>query len=210
MRVYILGFAVAALLAVGPVSAQVPPVPAPPQGISVGARVAWAFPAGTLLADSSLGSSFSGVLPLQLDLLYRFDRHFSAGFYLAYAPGFTKNCPLGDSCSGAGTSFGLQVFYTLDAQGALRPWFGFGMGYEWLKLEQTSAAVTSSTTLSGFQWANLQVGGDFSLTARLFLGPYAALSFATFSEASPGGSIASSARHLHEWITVGLRATYEL
>lgn len=209
MRGYILGFAAAALLAVGQASAQVPPVPAPPQGMSVGARAAWAIPAGTLLGTSSLASSFSGAVPLQLDVLYRFDRHFSAGAWFAYAPASAKNCPPGDSCSGTGTSFGLQIFYTLDAQGALRPWFGFGMGYEWLKLEQTSAGVTSSTTLSGFQWANLQVGGDFSLTARFFLGPYAALSFATFSESSPGGSIPSTDRHLHDWITVGLKATYE-
>lgn len=213
---HVLGFTVVALLAVGPASAQVPPIPAPAQGLSLGARVAWAIPAGNIGAGESLGGALSGALPLQLDLSYRFDRHFSAGFLFSYAPGFVNNCPPGDSCSGRSTRFGLQAIYTLDPAGSLRPWLGIGIGYEWLKLKQTSAGIAYSDTFAGFEWVNLQVGGDFSLTPRLWVGPYAAVTFASFSDldSAVGGlsgsaSIPSADRRLHEWIMVGLRATYE-
>ncbi len=216
MSRHVLGFTVAALLAAGRAGAQVPPIPAPPQGPSLGARVAWGFPAGNIVSGESLSGALSGALPLQLDLSWRFDRHFSAGFLFSYAPGFVNACPPGDSCSGRSTGFGLQAIYTLDPAGALRPWLGIGVGYQWLKLEQTSAGIVYADTFSGFQWVDLQVGGDLSLTSRLWVGPYAAMTFATFSDVSASagglagsGSIPSGDRRLHEWIVVGLRATYE-
>ncbi len=208
MHRHVLAFAVAGLLSARGASAQVPPVPAPPQGVSLGVRAAWGIPVGNLDSGLSAGSAFTGALPLQLDLGYRFDRHFSAGFYFSYAPGFANDCPPGGTCSATSTRFGLQATYTLDPQGSLRPWFGISVGYEWISLEQTVAGLTASDTLSGFEWANLQVGGDVALTARLFLGPYAAISFGTLSN-SDAGSIPASERRLHEWITVGLRAYYE-
>jgi opacity protein-like surface antigen len=205
MQGYVRGIAALALaLAAVPASAQVPPIPAPAQGVTLGARAAWAIPAGNSTAGRSLGSDFSGAVPLSLDLLYRFDRYFSAGFYVTYAPGFAKDCPAGSTCSQSFTRFGLQAAYTFDRSGSLRPWLGIGVGYEWLHLD----VPAGSGTLSGFEWANLQVGGDFAATARLFVGPYVAMSFGQFSDAS-AASIPSGDRRFHEWITVGLRAQYE-
>jgi len=212
MRGYVLGIAALALVA-GPASAQVPPIPAPAQGVTLGARAAWAIPAGNATSGSSLGGDFQGAVPLSLDLLYRFDCYFSAGFYFTYAPGFAKDCPPGMTCSQSFTRFGLQAIYTLDRSGSLRPWLGIGVGYEWLNLKTSSGGVTASGSLSGFEWVNLQVGGDFAVTPRFFVGPYVAVSFAQFSDASgsagSGASIPSGDRRFHEWIMAGLRAQYE-
>jgi opacity protein-like surface antigen len=215
MQGYVRGIAALALaLSAGVANAQgvVPPIPAPAQGVTLGARAAWAIPAGSSAAGFTLGSDFTGAVPLSLDLLYRFDRYFSAGFYFTYAPGIAKDCPSGATCSQSFTRFGLQAAYTLDRSGSLRPWFGIGVGYEWLRLDIPGG----SGTLSGFEWANLQVGGDFAVTARFFVGPYVGVSFGQFSDASgslfgtgSGASIPSGERRFHEWITVGLRGLYE-
>ncbi len=212
MQGYVRGISALALaLAAGAASAQgVPPIPAPAQGVTLGVRAAWAIPAGNATAGTSLGSEFSGAVPLSLDLLYRFDRYFSAGFYFTYAPGFAKDCPSGATCSPSFTRFGLEALYTLDRSGSLRPWFGIGVGYEWLRLD----TPVGSGTLSGFEWANLQLGGDFAVTPRFFVGPYVAISFGQLTDASGSGtgsgtSIPSGDRRFHEWITVGLRGQYE-
>jgi hypothetical protein len=195
-------------------AAEVPPIPSPAQGLDLGARVAWAFPAGNLAEGLSLSGAFTGALPLQLDVGYRFDRHFSAGLFFSWAPGFPNDCPAGSTCSGSSTRLGLEVFYTLDRQGSLRPWFGAGAGYEWLRTEEKAGAGTARATLSGFEWIDLQVGGDFAATPSAWFGPYfmfTAGKFADIDLASVGTqSVASGQQRMHYWLVLGLRGHYEL
>lgn len=194
-------------------AAEVPPIPSPAQGLTLGVRAAYAIPTGNLFEGSSLSSAFDGALPLQLDLGYRFDRHFSAGLFASWAHGFPNDCPAGVSCSGSSTRVGLEIFYTLDQQGSLRPWFGAGMGYEWLKAK-TTGAQTGEITFSGFEWIDLQVGGDFPLSPRVWAGPFFMLTAARFADADASGSgsasIPSGQRRFHTWLMLGLKGHYEL
>lgn len=201
-----------------PAAAQVPPIPSPAQGPTLGARIGYGLPAGNLLEGASLSGAFKGSLPLQLDLGYRFDRHFSAGFYFSWAAAFAKNCDPGASCSGTSTRLGIEAAYALDRQGGMRPWLGIGVGYEWLAVKESAGGSTVKATLSGFEWLNLQLGGDFEVSPRFWLGPYLLVTFSEAADAdlSGGGllpsgsaSIPSSQRRFHEWITIGVRGTFD-
>lgn len=204
MRERLLVVAWAMLAGLPAARAQVPPKPSPLQGVDIGARVAWAIPTGDAFAGQSLGGELNGALPLQLDLGYRFDRHFWAGFDLSFAPASLKSCGAAGSCSGRDTRVGLQVAYRLDRQGSLRPWLGLGVGYEWLHLDRSPAVP--AFTLSGFEWVNLQLGGDFALNPRIWMGPFLTVALGGFTE-SDAGPVSS---RVHAWIMLGWKTSFEL
>ncbi|HEU4386132.1 MAG TPA: hypothetical protein VFR85_21785 [Anaeromyxobacteraceae bacterium] len=210
---------VVALLAVGTAQAQ----GAPASGISLGARVGYGIPIGdadggdALTPPAAMSDLVSGQLPLQLDITYRFNPNWQLGLYFQYGIAFASNtfCPSGVSCSGSDIRLGGEVMYTFASPG-FSPWIGLGLGYEWLNLSAEAGGVSADFQVSGFEFLNLQVGGDWRLSPNFKMGPFVAFSIASYDSISvtvPGagtvsGDIANTTTH--EWLQFGLKGTFDL
>jgi outer membrane protein W len=110
---------------------------------------------------------------------------------------------------------GLQVHYHLTPEAPLSPWIGGGFGYEWVNLYQTAQGMTAHAAFDGWQFFNAQIGADYAAAPGFGLGPFVALSFGQYANASVSvgsnsvsGDIKNQA--LHEWLTFGVRATFDL
>ncbi len=218
----VLGIAVVAVLfAAGTAQAQGPAA----SGFSLGARVGYGIPMGdadggdpaTGVPATKMSDLFSGQFPLQLDAMYRFDRSWSVGLYFQYgiASVADTTCVSGLSCSASDLRFGAQVHYRFDSQGFI-PWVGLGIGGEWSSVTLKGPGGTADIKPSGFEFLNLQLGGDWLLSPNFRLGPYVQFSLAqydTLEVTVPGfpsvsGSIAN--KTTHEWLQFGLKGTFDL
>jgi opacity protein-like surface antigen len=178
------------------------------RGITLGGRFGYAMPSGEIAPGFALGDDLSGTLPLQLDLIYRFGRHFGLGGYFSYAFGLTKNCPSGVTCTAYSRRLGLQGTYSFDLAGSvLRPWIGLGIGYEWLREKLERNALSDSVTPAGFEYANLQIGLDIPVAPRLWVGPYGMVTVGRYTHLPPDPSGKSLGTSLHEWIVIGVKAS---
>lgn len=212
----ILGFAVvAALLAAGTARAQ------GPSGFSLGLRLGYGIPMGDFdggdptavppIPSTALGDVLSGQVPLQIDAMYRFDPNWSLGLYFQYGFASVSNnfCGTGFSCSASDTRFGAQVHYRFASQGFV-PWVGLGLGGEWTTITVESGGVSADVKANGFEFVNLQVGGDWFLSPAFRLGPYAQLSLAQFSTLEFLGVSGTLNKTTHEWLQIGLKGTFDL
>lgn len=211
----ILGFAVvAAFLAAGTARAQ------GPSGFSLGLRLGYGIPMGdfdggdpaTGIPSTALSDVLSGQVPLQIDAMYRFDPNWSLGLYLQYgfASVSSNFCGTGYSCSASDVRFGVQVHYRFTSQGFV-PWVGLGLGGEWSSITIEGGGLSFDVKASGFEYVNLQVGGDWLLSPAFRLGPYAQLSLAQYSTLEAlgvSGSITN--KTMHEWLQLGLKGTFDL
>ena len=124
-------------------------------------------PGGTSVADLVAWS-----VPLELELGARIGPAFVGG-YVSY--GFGKAGSAlegGTSRSASNVRVGFEVLWHIGPDRAVDPWFGVGVGYEWLNLSigGTGGAITGSAR--GFEWVNLQLGIDFTLGRNFRLGPF--------------------------------------
>lgn len=180
--------------------------PDPERGLSLGGRIGFAIPAGDIVSGSALNEDISGAIPLQLDLVYRISRNVGIGGYVSYAFGITKNCPSGVSCSASSTRLGVQGIYLFDASPTTRPWVGLGLGYEWLEMKVGTGGFTASVKPAGFEFLNLQGGVDFLVSPRFWLGPYALVTIAQYSDLPTG---VTASKSTHEWIVLGAKASFD-
>jgi outer membrane protein W len=186
-------------------------------GLSLGLRAGYGIAMGDAASGASLSDYFSGEVPLQVDAMYRFDKNWSVGLYFQYGFAFISDtiCPtgFGVSCSGTDTRLGAQAHYRFDGQGFF-PWVGLGIGYEWSSISGSGGGVSADIlTLDGFEYLNLQIGGDWLLSPNFRLGPYVQFTLAQYENAeSPvlgiSGSIADTA--MHEWLQFGVKGTFDL
>ena len=80
--------------------------------------------------------------------------------------------------------------------------------------------VPPTTTLSGFEFANLQGGGRFRTgVPGLAFGPFLACTLGVYRNyavgaynnvANTGGTFPLTERALHEWLTVGIDGTFDV
>lgn len=212
----ILGIAVVvALLAASTAQAQAPSA----SGFSLGARVGYGIPLG----DADGGDPFSGtppaamtdlvsgMIPLQLDVTYRFNPNWQLGLYFQYGIAFAASnfCPTGASCSGSNVRFGAEAMYTFASQG-FSPWVGLGLGFEWQNLTASAAGISVDFQVSGFEYLNIQLGGDWKLSPTFKMGPFVSFSLGSYdnvSAAGLSGSIANTTTH--EWLQLGLKGTFD-
>lgn len=212
----IAGIAVAVVLfASGTAQAQAPAA----SGFSLGARLGYGIPLGSAdggdpaagIPSTSLSDVFSGQVPLQLDAMYRLDKNWSLGLYLQYGFAFVASatCPSGISCSAHDIRFGGQVQYRFDAQGFM-PWVGVGIGGEWGTITGSSGGVSADIDISGFEFANLQVGGDWLVSPMFRAGPFLQMTFAQYdSYKALGQTITLPNKTLHEWLQLGVKGTFD-
>ena len=204
---------VAVALAVSPIGAR-----AVTTGPEFGLRAAYSLPFGDIVGDGAgnslaLGDLFSGGLPIQVDLGYRFTPSLYLGVFGSYGFLFATNCDPSGSCSGHDVRLGLDLQAHALPAGVIDPWFGIGVGYEWLSISASSGGLSEDSTLRGFEFAHAELGADFAVSSGFKLGPFASFSLGKYSDGSTSGFLGSASGSLgdtkvHEWLLFGLRARF--
>jgi hypothetical protein len=190
-------------------------------GLWFGVRGGYAVPSGDI---SRGGAAVRDVveykLPIWLDLGYRFNRWVWGDLFIELAPAKVADasCPPDVACSASDVRFGLGAQLHLASRAALDPWVGIGVGVQVMNAEVWDPTLLGVTEWSwaGIEFPIVEAGIDVAVSRRLSLGPYAALSFASFTSVSqrpPGGSTTSDSveeRASHSWAQAGLKLTIRL
>jgi hypothetical protein len=226
---------VAAGAAAGAAAAATSPTPAPAAApastgydpnathFEASLRVGIGFPLGsayqtTTGTDVSLGDWSSFTIPVQLDLGVRLGGSWFLGAYFSY--GFAGSatavfnsftCGVSDvKCSPSTLRFGGQVHWHLLGNVSTDPWIGLGSGYERVSLGVSGSTGEGSLSISGWEFANVQLGLDFALGSAVKLGPW--VSFSVGQYGSVGGSSGGTGisgditnKTIHEWVMGGVR-----
>jgi hypothetical protein len=212
--------AVALLVAgwVPPASAQEPAEPV--VGFAVGARVALAFPMGSILSDPGTGPLLIDELvaisiPVQVDVGLTLHRRWFVGAYAGYAWDVLQigQCKVGQSCSVTGLRLGVQATYAFRDHGG--PWAGLGTGWEWMFTRYSSTEFTTRLDVGGWEYAIFQVGWDVEVSPAWMVGPWITGSVGEFSRASMSvdarnQEIAIPNRAVHGWIQLGVKGSFSL
>jgi hypothetical protein len=207
----------------------------------MGARLGYGAPFGKFSdTGGKVNDLIVGQIPLWLDVGARLEKRFFVGVYWDYGFGISSS-KISDGCKAdqaAGASAGVDVscnthdmrlggefLYHISPLEQFDPWVGVGFGYEWVGLSETESAGDASATLTvgahGFEFMNLQLGLDISVSENVALGPFAAFTLAEYRKASvscsgdcAGTDLTSSTsldgKTLHEWLLLGARITYQL
>jgi hypothetical protein len=180
-------------------------------GVTLGARLGYAIPIGSLAQNLNLSNGISGGIPIVLEGAYRINRNISVGLYGQYAYMVTKNCDVGASCSATDYRVGIEGVYNFRQGSTFDPWFGLGVGYEWLSLDESGGGLNGSATFSGWELATLQVGGDFAVAPQVDVGPFISFSIGKYGSASMSGqSVDIPDTAYHQWLQLGVRGTFNL
>lgn len=201
---------------------------ATPTGIEVGVRTGYALPFGDAVGapsggqTSALGDMFSGMIPIWVDAGYRLDPNMMIGASFQYGfaminsshnPACSQN---GLSCSGSDVMFGVQLHYHLRPGRTIDPWGGLGVGYELASFGSSGNGQSAGTSFGGFQFVNVQVGGDYKVMPNLGVGPFVMFSLGEYSGcwysggAAGGGGCTIHDTAMHEWLTFGIRGAYDI
>ncbi len=189
-------------------------------GVDLAVRVGYAIPFGDVDGDrGSLSGRVSGAVPFIIEAGYRFDRHFTLGPYFQYAiaqieENANTGCTNNTNCSGWVVRAGLEGLYHLDLKSVIAPWVGLGFGYEWTNYTGNVGNVGVSASANGWEFINLQAGGDFRLGQTTTLGPFISFAVARYgNEAGALGGLTSSSDvanpSVHEWLQIGARLGFE-
>lgn len=192
----------------------------PESGFELGARLGFALPLGNGVQDGKMSDALNGAVPVIVDLGYRINPHFYIGAYGQAGYGLPANDSCGKSgvsCSAQSYRLGVNAHYHFTPEASFDPWIGVGTGYEWLHQSAEGGGLTASSTFSGFEIVNVQVGGDYHLSPNASIGPFASFALSQYSNQSAAlngqdAQIPSSIEHtaLHEWLTIGIKGTFDL
>jgi len=195
--------------------------------------VGYGIPLGGLsgVAGDDLSASVSGTFPLQVEAGWRFTPHLYAGAYFQYAFASLASsqkaaCDAnGVSCSASQLRFGVDLVYTILPRAVLAPWVGVGAGYEIAKVGISLGGLSTEVTYRGFEFAHFMAGLDYRLWPSFRIGPFVTFTlgqFSTFespsvttdpitgaSQIGPSQSVDIQQKALHEWLQLGLKATYD-
>jgi hypothetical protein len=219
MRKAILAAAGVALASVSMVS----PARADGGAVSLGLRTGYALPMGdsTGGGNAALGDSISGMVPIWIDAGYKLNPNMYIGADFQYGIAFVNTGKItacsqsGVSCSANDVMFGANFHYHFMPDQTIDPWAGIGVGYEILNFSESVMGQSAGVGLNGFQFLNLQVGGDFKAMPNLGVGPFLMFSLGQFSNCSTsgpnaGGSCTINQTAMHEWLTFGIRGVYDI
>jgi hypothetical protein len=198
------------LLMVGAVLAAVVFPTASHAQFQLGLRLGYGLGMGDYQKDFSMSDSAKSQIPLQLDAMYKVTPEIAVGAYVSYGfaqpGGLTKEvCDLpGADCSFSTLRLGAQAAYTFTkVSPTFVPWAGVGLGWESVSYDFGGG----SESATGFEFLNLQVGGDYKVAPKFAVGPYAQFSIGQYSN-DAGASIEQKA--MHEWLSFGLRGKFDL
>jgi hypothetical protein len=193
--------------------------PATDRGISAGLRLGWGFPAGLLAKGDSLGSNFNGMLPLWIDAGYRLSHQIYLGAFFQWGAASVSDqyCPPNLSCSAKDVRFGLEADLglgdLLGIRAPIDPWVGVGAGYEITSIDLTAAGTTASETYRGFEFANVQLGVDYTGFGALRVGGFFTTTLARYSQltqqTATGSADYTPDQAFHLWLIAGIRGRYD-
>jgi hypothetical protein len=209
-----------------------------PDGFALGLRAGYALPMGkvgkiqstggnTSTTDDTLSDALSGMVPIRVDAGYRINPSLYVGGFFQYGFGIINKdksqvCNQ-ISCSAHDMAFGANVQYHLLPAASFDPWIGAGVGYEILAIHESGSVPFGTSqiqldvdaNLKGFQFVNLEAGGDFKAAPDFAVGPFVNFAmgqYSSYSISSGGfemsGDLAETG--LHEWLTLGVRGQFNL
>lgn len=199
-----------------------------PSGFSLGARLGYALPMGSIAKDSSLGGATdlsktaAGMVPLWADIGYRINPHWWVGGYfqlgiVSTAGDLCKRLANGSACSSSGTDirFGGQVRYTFKPEAKFAPWIGVSSGYEIVNVGVTVGQASADMSAKGWEFVGFHLGADFHPMPALSMGPVVMASFGQYasqswSQPNSSGSSDFTNTALHQWVFLGFRGQYDL
>lgn len=212
-----------------------------PSGLALGLRLGYSIPMGkegaivqpgtTNTSSDNLSDDFKGRIPIWIDAGYRINPQLYVGAFFQY--GFLsvntdKNtaCTQGIDCSAHDIQVGANLHYHILPDSSFDPWVGAGLGYEWISLSAKGTVIVpgfgsltadESILVKGFQFLNLQAGGDFKATPDFGVGPFISLSIGQYSSYSMTDNTTSQStsgdlqnKGMHEWLTFGVRGQFNL
>jgi hypothetical protein len=173
------------------------------------------------LTNDKLSSDLKAIIPIAIDAGYRISPNVYVGLLFQYGFGIvnsdsTTGCSgTGVSCSGSDLRLGADLHFHFAPGQSFDPWLGVGAGYEWLFLDATAAGLDVSGTASGFEFGNVQLGGDIPIAPSFAIGPFASFSFGEYSNVSTsqGGTsldMTITSKSFHEWLEFGVRGVYDI
>lgn len=196
----------------------------PGTGFEAALRLGYGIPLGDAVEDGKLSDGIGGQVPIIVDIGYRITPLVFLGLYAQYGFAWLNDDNACDatnaSCSAHDIRLGIEAQFHLRPREQLDPWIGVGIGYEWAGLSVEAANTEVSTTLSGFEFINLQAGLDVKLGEHFYLGPFLNFSIGQYSDASvtcTGGAFCANQfgvngsidrKAVHEWLILGVRAGY--
>ncbi len=176
--------------------------------VNFGLRLGYALAMGEAGEGDDLSDGIKGQIPVQLDLGFKVTPALTLGGYFGYGFGRLgdefEDC---DDCSARVYRLGAQLEYTFGA-----PWLGAGIGYEWASI--SNDAVDAKMSFRGFEYLNVQGGMDWNVGDKVWVGPFAMITFGQYSTVStenigvPGGDIED--KGFHEWVQIGIRGRFSL
>jgi hypothetical protein len=87
-----------------------------------------------------------------------------------------------------------------------------GTGWEWTNITLSDGGASTTATLSGWEYFNVQVGVDFPLSKLFSLGPYLGYFGGSYTNLADGSgtsaTIPSSNRAFHGWFQFGAKGTF--
>jgi hypothetical protein len=187
----------------------------------LGLRAGYAPAMGDAEKDGKMTDVVKSQIPLQLDAAYKVTKDISVGAYFAYgiAQLASDFCPSGADCSGSDIRLGLQGFYTFNqVKSPLVPWIGAGFGYEMGSLEASGGGAKVTVDYSGFEFLNLQAGGDYRVNEKFSVGPYLQFTLGQYSKVKFENNIIPAAnfdgdieeKAMHQWLGFGIRGKFDL
>jgi hypothetical protein len=213
---------VAALLAPAAASAQARYYRQSDSGLVLAGRLGYGFPNGDVATGEPdvpprMSDTWSGKIPIWLELGYRFNGLVRAGLYLELAPTMVSDsaCPADVSCSAADVRVGLDVQFHFMPHQQIDPWLGLGFGAEFLTYHQSLPGPDYDERWSGWELPMIEGGLDMPLAPRFSLGPYMALSFSQFNrrrvtQDNVTTEFTPSGESTHSWFQVGIKGTFAL
>ena len=176
-------------------------------------RLGYAPAMGDAMSGQQMKDAIPSQVPLQLDVLYKFTPEFAAGAYLSYGFGQLSSAE-SDACNAAGVDcsmstlrLGVEGTYTFITANQFVPWLGLGFGYEGVTEKVALGGASASQNTDGWEFLNLQVGGDYKVNPKFAIGPYVMLQVGQYSSIE-GNSISN--KGTHEWLNVGVRGKFDL
>jgi hypothetical protein len=156
-----------------------------------------------------------------VDAGYRINHHVYLGGWFQYAFATISGdvCTRGfgnASCSSSGSDlrFGVTLRYNFKPDARVDPWIAVGAGYEIFNFSATSGTSTQDVTVRGFEYLNMQLGGDFRILPDVAIGPLVMMSFGqygSYDSTQPNQTQSGDFTKggLHEWLFFGLRGEYD-
>jgi hypothetical protein len=205
----------AALVLAGPAEAQV----------ALDLKVGYALPTGDVLKFGGsdfygpMKNTWSGEIPIEVAVRYRFSPRFSAGVYFQYDPALVSSrlCAAGMSCSGSDIRTGVEAVFAFLPDRFLNPWLSVGTGWQWTHFSIAAGNDSAALTYSGWEYFNVQAGLDFNLSSLFAVGPYLGYFGGTYTSLSStlNGATASTPidsefRAFHGWFQFGAKGTVNL